>query len=75
MKVKDIRYRKTMHLEKSDQNHSKILVSVGKPQLLPEQIFGDSHLALLDGCDLFPKGATISPKCVIFDSYKLQHLF
>lgn len=55
--------RETTYLGKTDQNHSKILVPVGKPQLLQEQIFRDSPLALLDGYDLFPKEAMISPKC------------
>lgn len=51
-----------MYLGETDQHHSKILVLVGKPQLLPERILRDSHLALRAGCDLLPKGAMISLK-------------
>lgn len=77
----NIRCREIMYLGKTDQNHSKILVPMEKPQLPPEQVFRDSHLELLDGCDLLPKKAMTLPKCrivvklLVVMSYSIYFLY
>lgn len=57
---------------------------MGKLQLLLEEIVRDSHLALLDGCDLLPKAAVISPNdrmvleffiAVSYSIYSDRHFF